>query len=98
MKVIQRGIAPDGTKIQREEWHETNNFIPFGSTVAAYPIAKENGTGVLEYPEKGRIFRVDFQFENEEEAKKCFIQLLNGEKSLKDFFVFLYRPADANFI
>lgn len=43
MKVIDRAVMPDGTKIQLEDWHDENTKeYPdlHGYTIGAYPIAK----------------------------------------------------------
>lgn len=74
MKVLQKGVMPDGAKIQIEEWHEDYDFMPYGGTVAAYPRNR-----------KGEKFRAACDFDNNEQAKIAFENLISGEKGLKDF-------------
>ena len=84
MKILQKATMKNGTTLQREEWSENYSFMAYGATVAAYPISKESINRPFE-PKIGEKFRLAMHFENTEEAEKCFEQLKNGEKALKDF-------------
>lgn len=91
MKILQKGQTSDGTAIQREEWNEDYEFMEYGATVAAYPIAKESANGLFA-PKRGEKFRAAFQFNTTEEAEQCFNQLASGEKTLIDYVDRLDRP------
>ena len=84
MKILQKGQMPDGTDVQREEWQENYDFMAYGATVAAYPIAKESINRPFA-PKIGEKFRCAMYFDSTEKAEECFEQLKNGEKTLKDF-------------
>lgn len=84
MKILCRGKMPDGTDIVREEWNEDYDFMSYGSTVAAFPIAKESSDDPFGV-KRGEEFRLEIDFETEEKAKEAFYSLEKGEKSLKDY-------------
>lgn len=82
--IIERGIMPDGTKVQREDWSAVYDCFAFCSTIAAYPIAKESGDGCFS-PKRGETFRIAIDFECEKDAIACFQSLVNGSKQIKDY-------------
>ena len=84
MKILKNGIMPDGTKIQIEEWQETYDFMPYGATVASYPISRSTHEGSFS-PKAGESYRFSFDFETHEEAKCAFNNLISGNKTLVDF-------------
>ena len=73
MKVLKRGIMPDGTEIQIEDWNETYSFLSYGSTIGAYPKNRY-----------GETFRTSRDFENDKATEKVFEELINGTKTLRD--------------
>lgn len=76
----------DGTKIQIENWNnDYPNIYKKNSTVACYPVAKENIYGVWCYPCRGEAFRFEMKFENEEKAKESYNMLICGKKKLIDY-------------
>ena len=77
MKVLERAVIPDGTKIQIEDWSGDYSFHRFADFVAAYPVAR----GSI----KGSTFRAYCQFENAQKASEAFLALKSGEKQLDDF-------------
>jgi hypothetical protein len=85
MKVIQRGIMPDGIDIQLEDWNE--NGTEQHLTIGAYPIAKN--TGKYRWIEGGKKFRLSIS-QNEhtgytnDNVKEDFEALQSGEKKLED--------------
>ena len=87
MKVIERAIMPDGTKIQIEDWKE--DYSCFNTlSIAAYPIMQRlPQSKKLYFQESGKPFRVDINrgWENDEEVKKAFENLKNGTNEIKDF-------------
>lgn len=87
MKVIERAIMPDGTKIQIEDW--TKDYSCFKTlSIAAYPIMQRLPQSKrLYFHESGRPFRVDINrdWKNDDEVKKAFSELQNGIKEVKDF-------------
>lgn len=84
MKILQKGKMQDGTDIQIEEWHENYNFVPYGSTLASYPLSKISLEGQFA-PKGNERCRIAFSFESEEEAKQVFDNLLNGKSNLADY-------------
>lgn len=84
MKILEKGIIPDGTKIQIEEWNEDYSFMSYGSTIGAYPTSQVNCGGTWS-PKRGETFRFQLDFNSNNEAKKAYMELLNGNKTLKDY-------------
>lgn len=90
MKVIERAVIQDGTEIQLEDWTDKNTIeYPdlYGFTIAAYPIAKN--TTKYKWIEGGQKFRIDISMNLytgylNDDVKKDFEALKNGEKSLED--------------
>lgn len=91
MKILQKGQMPDGTPIQRENWHFDYGYMAYGATVAAYPIAKVSIRKPFA-PQQGERFRAQFDFGTPREAEQCYKQLESGEKTLKDFADKIWYP------
>lgn len=91
MKVIEKSTMPNGTEIQIEDWSQNYDFMPYAGTVAAYPIARESGDGTFS-PQRGKPFRLAFDFKTTENAAVCFEQLKKGEKQLTDFADVACKP------
>lgn len=89
MKVIKRGVTPDGVKIQIEDWSENYNFCNKNDTLAGYPIAKKTLDNPSHYPELNRPFRVSFDLGDSEKAEIAFNDLISGKKVLRDFIDYL---------
>ena len=90
-KILDRAELEDGTRIQIEDWHPCNDFMPICGTLAAYPIAKESGSGYFS-PKRGQAFRLAFNFESEEQTRQAHAELLSGKKTLKDFRANAEKP------
>lgn len=88
MKVLTKDNMQDGTLIQIEEWNENYSFMPYGRTLATYPISKGNHRGSFS-PKLDQKFRCEFEFDSHEEAKSAFNELLTGNKTLLDYADFL---------
>jgi len=97
MKVLEKGIMPDGTNIQIEEWHENYSFMPYGSTLASYPKSKVSHEGAFA-PKGNEKYRFSFNFKSYDEAQQAFINLTNGIKTLSDFKSNIYNPKYADCI
>ena len=82
MEVLKKGITTDQTKIQIENWNDDYSFMEYGNTIGAYPIAKQTGNRQFE-PERGRTFRLSYEFEDSKEAEAMFNELVTGSKTLK---------------
>lgn len=84
MVVLERGIMPDGTKIQLENWRNTFGDDNLG--IAAYPVAKRS---VGWFAEKGKHFRLQisankyFNYFNEM-VNADYLALIEGKKRLED--------------
>jgi hypothetical protein len=37
MKILNKSTTPNGIPFQLEDWNESYSFLPYGSTIAAYP-------------------------------------------------------------
>lgn len=90
MEVIEKGNAPDGTRIQIEDWSMNYSSYPRKSTIGFYPKAKhslynDDNSHFPPYPERGKIFRACFSFDSEEEAKKAFDDIVSGRKSYMEY-------------
>ena len=85
--VLRRGVMPNGTCIQLENWHDIYDFKPANATIGAYPIAKESCPSIWagEYPKKGEAFRCFFEFNNEEDALEAYTNLICGYKCLVEY-------------
>ena len=65
------------TLLQVPDWQTIRNCKDYScfaecGTVATYPIAKQTARNLLEYPRRNETFRLDIQFKNKDEARKCF--------------------------
>lgn len=96
MRVTVKGVMPDKTKIQMEDWsQEFPSIHSENDVVAAYPIAKQPATtlafeGVFgfrkyEYPQQYRTFRFALQFPCSDDAEAAYQNLVNGNASLLDY-------------
>lgn len=87
MEVIEKGNAPDGTRIQIEDWSMNYSSYPRKSTIGFYPKAKHSlyNDDNPPYPERGKNFRACFSFDSEEEAKKAFDDIVSGRKSYMEY-------------
>lgn len=87
MKIVQKGIMPDGTKIRIEDWSEDcSSWLPC-SHIGAYPIAKsyrQRHNGWI-YPKLGQAFRLGFYFKNMLLTTEAFDALVSGKKQLCDY-------------
>ena len=104
MQIIKKGIMPDGTKIQIEDWSESYSCYSKCGTVAAYPIAKTSikkaarggiYAGPWYYPAAGEKFRLSFNFNCGDDAAQVFDKLISGESQLKDFTEYMQNPDHA---
>ena len=84
MEVLEVSSMPCGTKLQIEDWSNDYDFLPRGSTLAAYPLSKVDLDGQFA-PKRNKEFRVSFNFDSELEAKQAFNDLSAGSKQLVDF-------------
>jgi len=84
MKILLKGKMKNGTEIQIEEWHENYSFMPYGSTLASYPLSKISIQGQFA-PKANERCRIAFSFESEEETKQAFDNLINGKNNLADY-------------
>ncbi len=74
MKVLEKGVMPNKTKIQIEDWADDYSFHKYADTIAAYPTNR-----------RGEQFRADKQFADEAEAAAAFKELSSGRATLDDF-------------
>ena len=104
MRIIKKGIMPDGTAIQIEDWADNYSCYSRCGTVAAYPIAKssikktaQGGVycGPWYYPEAGKKFRVSLNFGCGLGAEQVFNKLISGEAQLRDFAEYMHYPEHA---
>jgi hypothetical protein len=84
MKVLEKGIMTNGTKIQIEEWNENYSFISYGNTLAIFTVSQTSHNGSYS-PKRNQNYRFDFRFNNNDESKQAFNELLKGTKQLIDF-------------
>lgn len=87
MEVIREGIMPDGEDIIIEDWSKTYNWKSQNSTVTCFPRSKV-GIPALWcefYPKQNESFRVQFDFDTEEEATQCFDDIVSSKKRPFDF-------------
>ncbi len=81
-KIIERGITPDGIKIQIEDWRECYPGVYTTLTIGCYPIAKQSSRYFIK---KGEVFRCEInKIDTDEEAIWIFNQLVNGEIKIED--------------
>ena len=80
MKVLERAKTPDGVDIQIEEWNEDYEFIPYASTVAAYPVSKTSISGAFS-PKAGKRFRADLILITKKRLKQPLSSLKAAKKN-----------------
>lgn len=95
MKILTKGIMPNGIPIQIEDWSSDYSFAPYGDTLGSYPKSKVSHPGSFS-PKGNETFRCSFKFASFDEVKEAFNALLNGEKSLSDFKEHLYQKEYAD--
>ncbi|WP_252225311.1 MULTISPECIES: hypothetical protein [unclassified Clostridium] len=85
MKVLEKALMKDGTKIQIEDWTKDYDFIKV-LNIASYPIAKRtNYKDILRIPTEGDQFRISIKnFKNDNEVKEVFEKLKTGSITLLD--------------
>lgn len=83
MKVIRRDKMPNGTDIQQEDWSMDYDCFSPKSTIAVYPVAiMTNGSGLIG---RGDRFRLTLDFDTEEQANKCYENLISGKAKINDY-------------
>jgi len=74
MKVLMKGVTPEGVHIQIEDWSENyENCHVYGDLIAAYPKIR----GISE--------RAEYQVGSNGTAQRIFRRLETGEAKLTDF-------------
>lgn len=89
-KIIDRAIMSDGTKIQLEDWRESNTAkYPdlYGYTIAAYPIVQR--TSKYNWTQYSETFRLSIPTNNysgytADMVKADYEALKRGKKNLED--------------
>ena len=84
MIVMKKGIMPDGTPVQIEDWNEGTKRYAYGFTVGSYPKSKANHPGSFS-PKYGEPFRAQFNFDSDESVNDAFDNLVSGQKTLADY-------------
>jgi len=97
MKILEKGIMSNGTKIQIEDWSKSYSFASPGDTLAAYATSKISIEDPFA-PKKGKLYRFAFKFNSLQETRKAYTALIKGEKMLSDYRINLYRPEYINCI
>lgn len=88
MTVLKKGVTPDKTKIQIEDWsRDMPRLHAAADVVAAYPVAMRSAIakGSMEYPKMYNTFRLALKFKCANDAEKAFQKLSNGSASLLDY-------------
>lgn len=91
MKVIRRNKMPNGTDIQQEDWSMDYSFYAPKSTVAVYPVSMK--VCKEKHIVNGEKFRLELDFDNEEQANKCYDSLSEGTSKISDYKEFGYGDA-----
>ena len=94
MKILNKTVLSDGTKIQIEDWSEDYSFKKYGATLATYPKSKINVDGQFS-PKWNRTFRCAFEFESHDDAVAAYNELIAGNKVLSDYVNYLQDKKDA---
>lgn len=90
MVVLKRGVMPDGTKIQLENWKDI--LGDDNLSIAAYPVAKRTDGY---FCKEGEHFRLEiissqyFHYSNEM-VKSDYFALIEGKKRLEDLYEHFY--------
>jgi hypothetical protein len=90
MTIVDKGVMPDGTEIQLEDWRQDYDNL-FGYMIATYPIAKN--TGKRGWVRGGREFRLSItinECKNYDAVKAEYDALIRGEKTLEDMAQYFY--------
>lgn len=83
MIVTRRNKMPNGIDVQQEDWSVNYKFYAPNSTIAVYPIAMKINKD--KFIVNGEKFRLDLQFDNEEQANQCYESLLKGTAKISDY-------------
>ena len=81
MKILKKGIAPDGTHIQIEDWSEDYTCYSYGTHLVAYP-------------RKYMRVRAEIQFEDHNQALAAFDELENGRATVLDMDFTVMKSAN----
>ncbi|WP_275372659.1 hypothetical protein [Clostridium tertium] len=81
MKVLEKGIMPDGTHIQIEDWSSDYNIHSYGCDLATFPKSKSTHSGPFE-PKANETYRFEFKFDSNTDAMIAFNSLITGDKQL----------------
>lgn len=98
MKIIKKGVMPDGTDIRIEDWSEDYpGTYAKAETLAAYPIAKkthwrDTGSCNIPYPRERERFRASFNMGSGSAAEAAFEALTSGQATLKDYAEHMHDP------
>ena len=84
MKIIKKGILPNGDNLIIEDWSENYPTLSNRYNVVAYPIAKASIQGSFA-PKGGEGFRCGFCFPTIEAAENAFSALETGINKLSDY-------------
>ena len=95
-KIIEKGVMPDGTEIQIEDWSEVYPGTYYAWMIGAYPIAKHSSDRPFG-PRKGKIFRCGLEFSTEGEARCVYNRLMNGGR-LMEFWDKFWNRTDAEYL
>lgn len=95
-KIIEKGVMPDGTEIQIEDWSAVYPGTKYAWMIGAYPIAKHSSDRPFG-PRKGKIFRCGLEFRTEAEARGAYDRLMNGAR-LTDFRNRFWNPSDIEYL
>ena len=87
MKIVEKGVMPDGTEIQLEDWRESNtDEYPdlYGFEIGAYPMAQRTSKGG--WIQGGRRFRLGISYNayagySNKQVKADYKMLKSGEKN-----------------
>ena len=91
MKIIEKHVLQDGTKIQLENW--------FGEvlTIGAYPISRKTDKKFYGRV-AGKTFRISLEFNNVFNCKLAFKQLIANKKTLKNFSEVFHNLEDVEYL
>ena len=95
-EITKRGVMPDGTKIQVENWCTVYPGLSEPFYCVAYPTAKANCVGHFA-PKTGEKFRAAFSFPTLQAAETVFHALETGTAQLVNYIEYIdnymYIPA-----
>lgn len=95
-KIIEKGVMPDGTEIQLEDWSEVYPGTVYAWMIGAYPVAKR-GSERYFGPRKGKPFRCGLIFPDEQKVRGAFHSLMHG-CPLTDFRDRFWNPEDVEYL